>query len=73
VGIPAIVRIMPGAPSQTTSSGSAASRGRLSWKNSGQLSVFFFLPRAGAVLNVVQSAAGQSIAVYGVGGSASPG
>jgi len=64
---------MPDASSQTTSSGSAASRRRMSWKNSGQLSVFFVLPRAGAVLNVVKSAAGQSIAVYGVGGSASPG
>jgi hypothetical protein len=43
------------------------------WKNSGQLSVFFLLPRAGAVLNLVKSAAGRSIAVYGVDGSASPG
>jgi Zn-dependent alcohol dehydrogenase len=32
---------------------------------SGQLAVFFLLPRAGAVLNVVKSAAEQSIAVYG--------
>jgi Zn-dependent alcohol dehydrogenase len=45
----------------------------MSWKNSGQLSVFFLLACAGAVLNAVKSAAGQSIAVYGVGGSASPG
>jgi hypothetical protein len=45
----------------------------MSWKNSGQLFVFFLLPRAGAWLNVVKSAAGQSIAVYGIGGSALPG
>ena len=52
--IPSIARIMPGAPSQTTSGGSVASRRRMSWKHSGQLSVFFLLPRAGAVLNVVR-------------------
>src|SRR5437867_5854747 len=43
----------------------------VSRKNSGQFAVFFLLSRAGAVLNVVKSAAGQSIAVYGVSGSAS--
>jgi len=64
---------MPGAPSQTTSSGSAASRRRMSWKNSGQFRRVFLLLRAGAVLNAAKSAAGQSIAVYGIGGSASPG
>jgi hypothetical protein len=53
---------IPGAPSLTTSSGSGSPRRRMSWKNSGQLSVFFLLPGAGAVLNVVKSAAGQSIA-----------
>jgi hypothetical protein len=42
----------------------------MSWKNSRQFAVFFLRPRAGAVLNVVKSATGQSIAVYGVGGSA---
>jgi hypothetical protein len=36
----------------------------MSWRNSGQVSVFFLLPRAGAVLNVVQSAAEHSVAVY---------
>ena len=44
-GIPSIAQIMPGTPSQSTSSGSAASRRRM-WKNSGQLSVFFVLRAA---------------------------
>jgi len=38
----------------------------VSWKNCRQLVVFFLLPGAGAVLNVMQPAAGQSTAVYGV-------
>jgi hypothetical protein len=42
----------------------------MSGKNSAQFFVFFLLPRAGAWLNVVKSAAGQSIEGYGVGGSA---
>jgi len=45
----------------------------MSWKNSWQLAVSSLLPGAGAVLNMMQPAAEQSIAVYGVGGSASPG
>jgi Zn-dependent alcohol dehydrogenase len=40
----------------------------MSWKNSRQLAVSSLLPGAGAVLNMMQPAAEQSIAVYGVGG-----
>jgi aryl-alcohol dehydrogenase len=40
----------------------------MSRKNSRQLAVSSLLPGAGAVLNMMQPAAEQSIAVYGVGG-----
>ena len=40
----------------------------MSWNNSRQLAVSSLLPGAGAVLNMMQPAAEQSIAVYGVGG-----
>ena len=62
-----IARIIPGAPSLTTSSGSGSPRRRISWKNSRQLAVSSLLPGADAVLNMMQPAAEQS-AVYGVGG-----
>jgi Zn-dependent alcohol dehydrogenase len=54
--------------SLTTSSGSGSPRRRISWKNSRQLAVSSLLPGAGAVLNMMQPTAEQSIAVYGVGG-----
>ena len=62
-----IARIIPGAPSLTTSSGSGSPRRRMSWKNSRRFAVSSLLPGAGAVLNMMQPAAEQS-AVYGVGG-----
>jgi hypothetical protein len=72
-GIPSIARIISGAPSHTTSSGSAASRRRMSLEElRAALRLLLAAPRR-CVLNVIQSAAGQSIAVYGFGGSTSQG
>jgi len=48
--------------------GSGSPRRRISWKNSRQFAVSSLLPGAGAVPNMMQPAAEQSIAVYGVGG-----